>query len=212
MRYQHIIWDWNGTLLDDAQAGLNAVNTMLVARALPCIDMHRYRECFGFPVKDFYRDIGFCLECEDWDAMAHEYHDLFLSDRSLQLHERVVEILEHVRYQGLAQSVLSASEQTMLTEMLDTFGIAHFFENIRGTDNLYGYSKRELGVELLAGLTSSPCHVLMIGDSLHDREVADVLGIDCVLIAQGHQSFPRLAVGQNVVLHRIDELRSWLNM
>jgi phosphoglycolate phosphatase len=47
MRFRHIIWDWNGTLLDDAQAGVNAINAMLAARGLSPITLSHYRDVFA---------------------------------------------------------------------------------------------------------------------------------------------------------------------
>ncbi len=123
MRFRHIIWDWNGTLLDDTQAGVNAVNGMLAARGLPQIDIPRYRDVFGFPVSDFYRTIGFRLEEEDWDAMARDFHDRFLADDTIRLHDGAVAALERFRADGLGQSILSASEQGILEAMLGSYGI-----------------------------------------------------------------------------------------
>ena len=210
MRFQHIIWDWNGTLLDDTQAGVNAVNAMLTARRQPTLDVATYREIFGFPVKDFYRAVGFRLETEDWDAMAREFHDRFLADKTLRLHAYATSALTCFQAAGIGQSVLSASEQSILDAMLTDFGVAHYFDIIFGVDNLYGHSKLELGRALLTRIARPPATVLMIGDSLHDHEVAVDLGVPCLLIAQGHQSYARLARTGAPVLNSLAEIPAWL--
>ena len=211
MRFQHIIWDWNGTLLDDTQAGVNAVNAMLAARGLPTIDVTRYRDIFGFPVRNFYSAVGFRLESEDWDAMAREFHDRFLADATLRLHARAAEALAYFQQAGTGQSVLSASEQSILDAMLSDYGVSHFFSSVCGVDNLYGHSKLELGRALLSRLDLPPETVLMIGDSLHDHEVAVALGVHCLLVAQGHQSYARLARSGAPVLPSLAELPAWLS-
>jgi phosphoglycolate phosphatase len=212
MRYKHIIWDWNGTLLDDTQAGVNAINAMLAARSLPQINIPYYRDVFGFPVINFYRSIGFNIEQENWDAVAHEFHDLFLSDGSIRLHDAAIGALSLIRQTGMSQSVLSASEQSILSAMLESFGVAHYFDGIFGVDNLYGHSKLELGHALLTRLSLPPDTVLMVGDSLHDHEVAEALGVRCLLIAQGHQSYARLAQSGAPVLQSLAELAAWLDL
>lgn len=212
MRFHHIIWDWNGTLLDDAQAGVNAINAMLAARGLPQIDIPYYREVFGFPVINFYRAIGFDIEQENWDAVAHEFHDLFLSDPSLRLHDHATSALARFQQAGIGQSVLSASEQSILSAMLADYGVARFFDGIFGVDNLYGHSKLEVGRALLMRLGQPPAAVLMIGDSLHDHEVAEALGVRCLLIAQGHQSYARLARSGAPVLHSLADVAAWLTL
>jgi len=189
---QHIIWDWNGTLLDDTLASVNAINTMLTRRGLACLDVTYYREIFGFPVIDFYRKIAFPLEQEDWGEVAHEFHDLFLQEPSMRLHDGARDALEHVRQRGLPQSILSASEQGILDNLLDGFGIRAYFTEVFGVDNMHGVSKMELGRNLLRKLALPPENILLIGDTLHDAEVAQALGIQCVLVAHGHQSMSRL--------------------
>ena len=210
MRIQHIIWDWNGTLLDDTQAGVNAVNGMLAARSLPLIDIARYRDVFGFPVSEFYRTIGFKLEEEDWDAMARDFHDRFLADATLRLHPEALSTLACFRAAGLGQSILSASEQRILEEMLAVYGVTPYFDGVFGVDNLYGHSKREIGRVLLRELSLDPGTALIIGDSLHDHEVASDLGVGCLLIAQGHQSRARLARTGAPVLDSLAEVPEWL--
>jgi len=211
MLVRHVIWDWNGTLLDDTQAGVNAVNAMLAARGLPTIGITRYRDIFGFPVRNFYSAVGFRLESEDWDAMAREFHDRFLADATLRLHANATQALDHFRQSGIGQSVLSASEQSILDTMLSDYGVSHFFSSVCGVDNLYGHSKLELGRALLSSLDLPPETVLMIGDSLHDHEVAVALGVRCLLVAQGHQSHARLARSGAPVLLSLAELPAWLS-
>jgi len=210
MRFRHIVWDWNGTLLDDTQAGVNAVNGMLAQRGLPLIGVPYYRDVFGFPVRDFYRTIGFRLEQEDWDALARDFHDRFLADPAIRLHKHAVATLEAFRQAGIGQSILSASEQGILDAMLAGYGIAHYFDGVYGVDNLYGHSKRELGRALLARLGLPPALVLLIGDSLHDYEVANELGTGCLLVSQGHQSHARLVQSGAPVLDDLAEIPAWL--
>ena len=189
----HIIWDWNGTLLDDTQACVNSVNKMLTDRDLPRLTVERYRDIFGFPVSDFYRKIGFVLENEDWDAMAVEFHDLFLADDATGLHADALRILAELQEGGFCQSVLSASEQSILDSMIVDFNLGGYFKWIRGVNNLYGDSKLAVGKGLVDDLNIPAGNIMIIGDSLHDHEVSLELGIQCVLVAGGHQSYERLA-------------------
>ena len=69
-RYKNIVWDWNGTLLDDVAVGVDTLNEMLGRRALRLLSVEEYKDRFGFPVVEFYQKIGFReLECMDglWD-------------------------------------------------------------------------------------------------------------------------------------------------
>jgi phosphoglycolate phosphatase len=192
MKVSHIIWDWNGTLLDDTQACVNSINVLLAKRGVPPLDLPRYRDLFGFPVIDFYRRINFPLGSENWNSVAREFHDVFLADTTFKLQSATVETLQRIQAKEIQQSVLSASEQSILDLMLETYGIRDFFAHVCGVNNLFGDSKIEIGHKLLARLTIPCADVVIVGDTLHDVEVAQALGVSCVLIAQGHQSRKRL--------------------
>ena len=192
MKVSHIIWDWNGTLLDDTQACVNSINVLLAKRGVPTLDLPRYRELFGFPVIDFYRRINFPLGSENWIAVAREFHDVFLADTTFKLQSAAIETLQQIQAKEIQQSVLSASEQSILDGMLVTYGIRDFFTHVCGVNNLFGDSKIEIGHKLLTQLTIPSDDVVIVGDTLHDVEVAQALGVSCVLIAQGHQSRKRL--------------------
>ena len=190
----HIIWDWNGTLLDDTQAALNTLNAMLARRGVRPMALEFYRANFAFPVRSFYAQIGFELEKEDWDLLAKEYHDSYAAEPK-SLNQEAIAALEAVKASGARQSLVSALRQDLLDEAMEEFGIGGYMEHIRGTDNLDGASKLERARELLGELTAGGARrsdVVMIGDAVHDKEVADALGVRCVLCAQGSHAADRL--------------------
>ena len=210
--YRHIVWDWNGTLLDDVQASVNAINRLLATRSLPRTDASRYRDQFGFPVRNYYTAIGFRLENENWDLLARTYHDLYLADPSIRLHTDAVPVLRGCCDAGLGLSVLSAAEQSILNRMLADAGVAAWFDFIHGVDNLHGHSKVETGRQLIRRIPCPPAQVLFVGDTLHDHEVATELGCACVLLSQGHQSHDRLLAAGCPVLESLAEIPAFLRL
>ena len=189
----HILWDWNGTLLDDTQAALDTLNIMLARRGGRPIAMDYYRDHFAFPVKPFYKSIGVCLENEDWDALAREYHDVY-AEQPKRLNPEAVAALERAKAAGARQSVISALRQDLLEAALRECGITGYFDCVYGVDNLDGQSKLARARELLAAVQSHhpPQAFVLIGDALHDKEVADAIGVGCVLCAQGSHAAWRL--------------------
>jgi phosphoglycolate phosphatase len=89
--------------------------------------------------------------------------------------------------------VLSALRQDLLENALERNGLREFFDLVYGVDNLDGASKLDRGRELIAALGPDAQDAVLIGDTLHDAEVAKALGIDCVLVSCGHQTPERLA-------------------
>ena len=193
-----IIWDWNGTLLDDTAAALDAFNAQLTARGCRKIALDFYRAHFAFPVKPFYALCGIDLAHEDWDRIAREYHAAYAREPKA-LNREAVAALERVKAAGVRQCVLSALRQDLLEAAIEEAGIRGYFDFVYGTDNLDGAGKMDRAHELMAqlygrGRASRPAtsDIVVIGDALHDREVADALGVRCVLCAQGGHCAERL--------------------
>ncbi len=192
-KYKHIIWDWNGTLLDDVDIVIDAMNNLLRRRGLPLLNRKSYKHIFTFPVKDYYARLGFDFLNEPYEKLADEFTaEIFSNKYCYKLFPEVEGILEKVHCLGMSQSILSASLQDKLTEMVDTFGIGRYFEAVNGLSNHYAQSKIEAGKQCLSTLEIKMDEVILIGDTTHDFEAAAALGCDCLLIANGHQSYTRL--------------------
>ncbi len=188
-----LIWDWNGTLLDDADYCVENINVLLKKRNLPLIDKKRYREVFTFPVINYYKAVGFDLEKEGFEKPAHEYIKLYFGNfHKTKLFPCAAEVLETLSNAGYQQVVLSAMEHQSLEKTLEEKGILKYFNRIAGIGDHYGGSKTETGKQLIKELDINPKEAVMIGDTLHDKETADVIGVDTILVSQGHYSKERL--------------------
>lgn len=194
MKISTVIWDWNGTLLDDLHLSVRIINQLLEKRSLPALSKDRYREVFTFPVKDYYQEIGFDFDKEPFEIPAREYIDIYNRDVSgCGLQTGATDVLQKLQSKAVKQLILSAMEQKPLVENVKQNNIFPFFEMIRGLDNHYAASKIENGKQLIKDVAVSPEHVLLIGDTIHDFEVAEAIGCQCLLVANGHQSHERLA-------------------
>ena len=188
-----IIWDWNGTLLNDLDLCIDSINTLLKKRSLKLLNHTSYKEVFSFPVKNYYEVIGFDFTREDFEIPAKEFIDLYDNRvENCPLHPFAVEVLESFKTKGYQQFVLSAMKQTMLEKTLKHNGIFPFFEGVAGLNDHYAVSKVDRGKELLSEFGIDTKNAWMIGDTNHDFEVARELGINCILVADGHQSEERL--------------------
>ena len=189
MSRPYILWDWNGTLLDDTQAALDTLNIMLSRRGVKPITMEFFRDHFAFPCRPFYDTIGMHVEDAEWDALAKEYHDLY-AEQPKELNRETIAALERVKAAGARQSIISALRQDLLDEVTERMGVAKYMECIYGVDNLDGASKLDRALELLTRIDNAD--PVVIGDALHDKEVADALKVRCVLCGQGSHAAWRL--------------------
>jgi phosphoglycolate phosphatase len=204
-----IIWDWNGTLLDDTDICLNSMNHMLIQRQLPLLDLEKYREVFTFPVKSYYTAIGFDFDKEPWDVAAIEFIDLYLHVLpQAKLAKGAGEILSFFRKNGFRQAIISAMQHETLEKSVDSLGITPYFDYIGGIGDHYGGGKIDNARQFYQNYQLNPAEVVLLGDTLHDAEVAKELGSDCILIANGHQSKARLLQTGHEVVDNLVQLLS----
>ncbi|MCX6953797.1 MAG: HAD hydrolase-like protein [Verrucomicrobia bacterium] len=195
-RYRHLIWDWNGTLLDDLDYTIGVMNALLARRRLPLLHRERYHAVFDFPVRTYYGRLGFDPLADPFEKVSTEFITDYDARRTEPpLHAAAASTLAAVRATGARQSILSAYRHETLLEIVAHFGLTGLFDHIAGLDNHHAHSKVALGRDLVARLAVAPADILLIGDTLHDLEVARELGVDCALVAAGHHPAERLRAG-----------------
>jgi len=208
---KHIIWDWNGTLLNDTQYCVSCMNKVLSNHQLENITIDIYKKHFTFPVKDYYRAIGFDFNKIDFEKPALEFINEYYSGiTSVKLHKGCHAILNTINQKGIKQHVLSAMEHNMLVKSLSNFGIDSYFENVSGISDHYAHSKVDVGKKLISEIGCSTDDIIMIGDTIHDYEVAQNLEIDCLLISSGHQSHERLEARTSNIISELSEIEVFL--
>lgn len=207
MRYTDIMWDFNGTILDDVAAGIASVNKMLSDRGLPTIkDEEHYRKVFRFPIIEYYRALGFDFDAEPYDLLAPIWVEEYLKNsKSSPIREGFLGAFEFFSAKGVKQYVLSATERNMLKSQLAELGIAHLFDGVYGLDNIHAHSKTELAVKWRKD--NPTARILFIGDTEHDHSTAEAMNADCALICGGHQERAKLEACKNArVFESFEEL------
>lgn len=197
-----VVWDWNGTLLNDVALNHEILNGMMERRGLARIDLERYRALFRMPIIELYRDLGFTFEDETFEETAKEYFGEYRRlFPQMPLSDGAVEALIAVRGKGLRQYIVSAMNEPDLVSQVREKGIAEFFDGLAGLDNVHAVSKKRRALDFISGFDPKP-DILFIGDMDHDQEVAEAIGARCLLYAKGHQ---RLRPSGNAIV--IDDLR-----
>ena len=184
----YIIWDFNGTVLDDVKAGIDSVNKLLRDRGMNEISgVEEYRGVFRFPIKGYYERIGFDFDREPYEVIAPLWVEEYLKNvKESSVYCDVVDTLEFFKARGIKQIILSATEREMLKKQLSELGISEYFEEILGLDNIHANSKE--GLAKVWRKEHPQAKALLIGDTDHDSAVAKSIGAECALVCRGHQS------------------------
>ena len=211
MKYKHIIWDWNGTLLDDTWLCVEGINKSLEKRSLQTITKEIYRKVFSFPVEDYYERLGFDFNKEPFEVAGDEFVAYYAKCfHKVKLHKQVSSALGALEIAGFSQSILSAGKQEYLDQWVKVHGLSEYFMIIRGIDNQYARGKIELGISFIKELPYEKDEIVMVGDTVHDSDVADAMGIDCLLIDHGHMGNKKLKATGRKVFSNIEHVRDHL--
>lgn len=191
MKYKNILWDWNGTILNDTPVAFEATNILLEKYGYHTITLEYYRDNIDTPIVNFYSKI-FDLNKHDMQMLDDEWGVLYnqLSDK-IGLHEGVKELLRFFAAENCHQVVLSAFRTEEITKYAHKFSVEKYFKDILGTQNIVMESKTMRGRRYMKEHKFAPEQTLYIGDTVHDCDTALALEVDCVLFSGGQQS-PKL--------------------
>mgnify|MGYP006080752619 FL=1 len=211
MKYKHIIWDWNGTLLNDTSLCTQILNESLRKRDIPEITVQQYKQKFLFPIKTFYESIGFDFDKEPFENSNNEFNAGFVDQfKSLALQPFAKDTIIKFSEKKITQTILSASRQDRLKEQVNFFDITQYLQHVVGTNNLYAHGKEYEGEELLLTLDIPAEETIIIGDTLLDSSVAKYLKIDCALVSNGHNDIKRLKETGAFTFSDIKEFYNWI--
>lgn len=206
-KYKHVIWDWNGTLFNDVVLCADIMNNLMKKSDLGSITVEEYRNVFTFPVKDYYRKLGHDVGDENWEKISHDFINEYEKRKFEQtLYPEARSVLKVIDEMGISQSVLSAYSQNTLEDLIAHFGLSNYFIRLVGLDNIYAESKLENGIKWMEELNYLGGEVLLIGDTIHDCEVAQEIGADPILLSVGHQARKKLEKCKVPLIESLSEL------
>lgn len=204
--YDVVFWDWNGTLLDDCAASLSCVNEMLDETGESHIDLEKYYSLMATPIMKFYTGLYGTNEL-DFEKIAHSFHSSYERRlKEIELMPFAVETLSRNRNLGIKQVIVTSAKGDAVEKLVYKYGIRDFFEDIIGANDHKAASKVERTTQYFNEKGYNKSRAMMVGDTLHDLETANAIGIDCVLITKGHQGEKILKESGCTVISSLNEL------
>ena len=210
-RIEHVLWDWNGTLIDDAEYCSKIIAGLLYKHGLRELSFEEYRDCFCFPVERFYEKLGLKGRGVSFEETSKNFIEEYEKGwKDCYLHNNAEYILKEFYNLGIKQSIITAGDKRLIGNYVSHFGISQYFENLVGTENILAAGKIEVARRYVsyAGLDGS--NVVVIGDTLHDAEVAKEIGADILLYTNGHNSELRLSLTNAVIIKDLSEVSGYV--
>ncbi|MEU5437110.1 HAD family hydrolase [Streptomyces sp. NPDC020719] len=196
----HLVWDWNGTLLDDIGAVIEATNAAFAELGLEPITLERYRELYCVPIPRFCQRLMGRLPTEaEWLVMDEAFHKHYwLRADACALTQGAAELLADRSASGLGQSLLSMAPHEHLVPIVRRHGITEHFLRVDGRTGPSHGSKAEHMVRHLTALRAadeaiSADRIVVIGDAVDDAVAAAHIGARAVLYTGGSHSRDSLA-------------------
>ncbi len=204
--YKTIIWDFNGTIIDDVNAALGAVNDMLTKRRQKTIDIQKYRDAIDIPIWNFYLTV-FEADTITQEETIVEF-DLGV-DKHLQKNPLMPDADKALSYFANLckhQIIVSSSHIDKVRKQLISLGVEKYFSQVLALSDYYAGDKTHLARKYMEGHNLIPSETLVIGDCVADFRMASELGCDCILNTKGHQSRDALSKTGAVVIDSLSEL------
>lgn len=187
----HLVWDWNGTLLDDIHAVIEATNASFAEIGLDPITLERYRDLYCVPVPLFYERLMGRLPTDDeWAVMDAAFHKHYwLRAEACGLTVGAAELLAELQSAGRTQSLLSLAPHEHLIPIVRRHGIEDRFMRVDGRTGGSHAGKTEHMVRHLAALEGVAAdRIVVIGDAVDDAVAAAHVGARAVLYTGGSHS------------------------
>jgi phosphoglycolate phosphatase len=209
---RHVIWDWNGTLVDDVSLCVQILNQELKAHQIEEISINEYRQKFFFPVACYYKKLGLPFSGFKYEALAKRYISEYRKRfKECQLHDGAFKTLEWLNSQKISQSILSAGKQSDLESFVKHFAVDSFFCFFDGAKDIEARGKDERAHEHLSEIGINSEDVLLVGDTCHDWEVSQIIGCRSLLFTLGHVESGRLKRNESTVITSLSEVCTWVS-
>ena len=188
----HLVWDWNGTLLDDLDLVVAATNASLATAGGPVVTADEHRRDFRRPVADYYAyALGRPVDSDEFVRLDRAFHDAYRA--GLLECALAPDALDAIRAWPGTQSLLSMWFHDELVPEVTRRGLVNLLLRVDGLRSEVG-GDRKAGylAAHLAALCVDPADCVLIGDSVDDAHAAEEAGAACVLYAGGFTEPSRL--------------------
>jgi len=198
----YLLWDWNGTLLDDTDLCVEITDKALVERGYTGISKERYLEIFTIPVYDYYKKLNLNYDLHSFEEISDNFVSKYKEGRgNLKMYSGAKEVLKTLKSSRVEQILFSAAHIEELEFQVSKHSLEDIFNELSGASDYQAGSKLERGIKLRDKKAQKSGAI--IGDTLHDMEIGKEIGLSTIWVSEGHQSLDR-AKGQSSVDYIFD--------
>jgi len=212
MRYELLVFDWDGTLIDSAGAIVWCIQSACRDLGLPVPDDARASHVIGLGLQDALAYAIPGLAPSQYGSVVERYRHHFLArDPQIPLFPGTETMLTGLRTRGHVLAIATGKSRAGLARALDNTGLRPLFASSRCADQCTPKPAPDMLLELMAELGTKETNTLMIGDTVHDLQMAAHAGVPAVAVSYGaHPKADLDALAPLACLQSVGELTRWL--
>ncbi|WP_432834620.1 HAD family hydrolase [Dactylosporangium sp. CA-092794] len=202
---KHLVWDWNGTLVDDLKLVVDATNVCLATVGGPVITADEHRRDFRRPIADYYAHVlERPVDQVEFQLLDDAFHDAYR--RGIADLRLAPDALEAMGKWPGTQSLLSMFFHDELLVEVERHSLGAHLVRVDGLPGKIAGQRKGAYLERhLAALSIDPTDVVLIGDSVDDGDAARSVGASAVLYAGGFTDIALLKATGLPVAHSLVE-------
>lgn len=181
-RYEIVVFDWDGTIADSVAQVVQALQQAARQLALPALDTQRTRALVGLGMNELLAELLPSLPASQYQAFTDHYRRCYFGSR----HQvdvpfaGIPELLQALAGQGRQLAVATGKSRAGLDRALQSTGLARYFSSSRCAGEGPSKPAPWMLASLAEELGASASRMVMVGDTIHDIDMARAFGCACI--------------------------------
>lgn len=206
-----IFFDLDGTLTDSGEGIINCAAYTLEHFGLPVPSREEMRVFVGPPLRDTF--VKFGVSPDQTDKAVEVYRSRYIPIGKFENHPYpgIEDLLIRLKSEGHRLFVATSKPETTSIEILDKFGLSHYFEVIAGATMDGSRDEKAQVIAYLLGIVGKIDDTVMVGDTAFDVIGAAAHGIPTIGVSWGYGLVSDMVnAGATAIAHSMDELYTLL--
>ena len=213
MKYQLIVFDWDGTLMDSEARIVACMQQAACDLGVPVPSDHASKDVIGLGLMEAVQRLFQGQEAEHWPLLEDAYRRHFLANELAPspLFDGARAVIQGLAEQDCFLAVATGKSRRGLDRVLEETGLGPVFHATRCTDETFSKPHPQMLMEIMGYLGVVAADTLMVGDTEYDVQMAKNAGADALGVGYGVHEPERLyRHGALHCLQQIRELPDWL--
>ena len=193
-RFDLIIFDWDGTLVDSIDWIVCCLQKAARSQGCDIPEEQAAKEIIGLSIQKAMEKLFPEIDEKTQEQLIASYSQEFFSKPITEddLFSGVNEMLQKFKQAGYQLAVATGKSRSGLEKAMQGTGLSDFFHITRCADQTASKPHPVMLEEIIKEMAVSKERVVMVGDSVHDMQMAINAGISSIAVSCGANSTEQL--------------------